>query len=75
MSIKTPATSSARIKELRLERELTQKELGNKIGVEAITVSRWERGETPPSDLNRVRLGRFFGVHPSEFLDSDEKAA
>lgn len=33
---------------------LTQKQLAEKIGVEAITVSRWERGATTPS-LSRLR--------------------
>lgn len=64
----------ARIKELRLGRLLTQRQLADKLGVEAITVSRWERDETPPSDLNRVRLGQFFGVHPNEFVRGEVAA-
>jgi transcriptional regulator with XRE-family HTH domain len=66
---------AARIKELRLNRELTQKQLALALSVEAVTVSRWERGEVPPSDLNRVRLGRFFCVHPNEFLADEGRAA
>lgn len=65
---------ASRIKDLRLKREMTQRQLADQIGVDAITVSRWERGYKPPSDLNRVRLGRFFGVHPNEFLASEAAA-
>lgn len=67
MGTRTRVSPGQRIKELRLERELTQFDLALKLGVTAVTVSRWERDFKPPSDLNRVRLGRFFGVHPNEF--------
>lgn len=60
--------TAARIKHLRLEKTLTQRQLAGKLGVDPITVSRWERG-TPPSDLNRVMLARVFGVHPNDLLD------
>lgn len=64
------------IKERRLERELTQREVAAAIGVDPITISRWERGEVPPSDLNRVRLARFFGGHPNDYAnDRDEAVA
>lgn len=75
MSTRALPQPGGRIKELRLDRELTQRQLAEKLGVEAVTVSRWERGDKPPSDLNRVRLGRFFGVHPNEFVQVEEAAA
>lgn len=74
MSTRSLSDPGARIKELRLDREMTQRGLANKLGVDAITVSRWERGDKPPSDLNRVRLGRCFGVHPNEFLPTQAAA-
>jgi transcriptional regulator with XRE-family HTH domain len=43
-----------RLRTARRSAGLTQKELGEALGVEAITVSRWERGVTTPS-LPRLR--------------------
>ena len=68
--------SAARIKKLRVEQLLLkQRELAAKLQVDPITVSRWERGVTKPSDLHRVLLARIGGGHPSDFLDDDEEAA
>ena len=44
----------ARLRAARRAAGLTQKELGEALGVEAVTVSRWERGVTSPS-LPRLR--------------------
>lgn len=63
--------TAERIKAYRLEHELTQRQLANKIDVDVVTVSRWERGATIPSDLYRVRIARVFGVHPNELLAKD----
>lgn len=65
-------TVGQRIRDLRLGALLTQKALAAKLGVETMTVSRWERDDVPPSDLNRVRLGRFFNVNPNEFRPTFE---
>jgi transcriptional regulator with XRE-family HTH domain len=40
---------AAKIRKARREARLTQKQLAEKLGIEAITVSRWERGVTHPS--------------------------
>lgn len=67
--------TAQRIKQLRLEKlHVTQRQLADKLGVDPISVSRWERG-TPPSDLNRVMLARVFGVHPNDLLDDGEAEA
>ena len=63
--------AAQRILELRLEKELTQRELAWLLDVNPITVSRWERGEAHPSALVRVRLARFFEVASSEFENDD----
>lgn len=63
--------TAARIKSFRLQHDLTQKQLAQKIDVDPITVSRWERGETHPSDLYRVRIARALGVHPNDLLSEE----
>lgn len=45
------AWSPERIKQLRTKLGVTQKELGEKVGVHVITVTRWETGACEPSDL------------------------
>lgn len=68
--------AAARIRQIRFEPEkpLKQRELAAKLGVDPITVSRWERGVTRPSDIHRVLLARLGGGHPNDYLD-EEKAA
>lgn len=46
------------IKALRKKLGLTQKELAARVRVDAITVSRWERGEQHPSTLAERQLTR-----------------
>lgn len=46
------------IKALRGKLGLTQKELAARVRVDAITVSRWERGEQHPSALAERQLSR-----------------
>lgn len=67
-------TTAERIKKARLQLGLTQRQLALKVGVDQMTVSKWERG-TPPSDLNRVKLAEAVGVHPNWFLLGEEEAA
>jgi DNA-binding transcriptional regulator YiaG len=45
------AWSPERIKQLREKLGVTQKELGEKIGVHVITVTRWETGACEPSNV------------------------
>ena len=40
---------SVRLKELRTERGLTQKQLAQKIGTTDDTIYSWEKGRSPPS--------------------------
>lgn len=40
-------STGKRIKELRIEKRLTQKELGKQVNVSAQVISNWERGYTP----------------------------
>jgi DNA-binding transcriptional regulator YiaG len=68
--------TARRIKKLRVEKlELTQREFASRLNLDPITISRWERGVTKPSDLHRVLLARQAGGHPNDFLDDEEAAA
>lgn len=44
------------IKALRVKLKMTQKELANKIGVDQVTVCRWENGRTKPIPIARKQL-------------------
>lgn len=56
---------AARIKEAR--GEFTQRELADKLGVDPISVSRWERGVVEPSSRRVRRIAEITG-RPVEFF-------
>ncbi len=49
------------------DKPLKQRELASKIGVDPITVSRWERGVTAPSEIHRVLLAKALGGRPDDY--------
>ena len=51
-----------RLKELRVDKKLSLKELGNAIGVSDIAISRWENELRIPNIENLVIIAKFFGV-------------
>lgn len=51
-----------RLKELRFEKGLTQKELAEQIGIKRNTYSDWENGKTEPSFENIVKLADLLEV-------------
>ena len=51
-----------KIKELREEKNLTQKELANKIDTTATNIGRWEKGFNEPAYTYLVKLADFFDV-------------
>ncbi len=57
-----------KIRELREERYLTQKQLGDKIGSAQKNVSNWENGVTEPDLASIVRLADFFEVTLDELF-------
>ena len=57
------------IKELRKEKNLTQKELGEKINITDKAISKWERGISFPDIVVLKDLADFFNVDVSELLN------
>lgn len=53
-------TIGKRIKELRLEKELSQAQLGKAINLSQDMVSLWELGKCLPSTEDIIRLAKFF---------------
>ncbi len=51
-----------RLKELRVDENLSTTKLGNSIGVSANTISRWEREVRIPNIENLVALAKYFRV-------------
>ena len=69
-----------RIKDLRLSKHLTQKELAQLLNLKPTTVSGWELGRNEPSIDTLKDLARIFGVSvdymagATESLDKDKTA-
>lgn len=61
-----------RLKELRQEKKLTQKELADKINVSKITVLRWENGERQIKPEKAKKLADYFGVSVGYLLGYDD---
>ena len=51
-----------RIKELRIRNKITQKTLGEQLGISDRAVSKWELGLSKPSGQNLIHLARIFKV-------------
>lgn len=61
------------IRERRISKGLTMKELGDKIGVSEATISRWESGEI--ANMRRegiMRLSNILDIPPSTILGIEE---
>jgi transcriptional regulator with XRE-family HTH domain len=63
----TPQQFGARLRELRDEKGLSQKQLADAAGVSQNGVSEWERGEREPSSLTVLKLAAALGVESSAF--------
>ncbi len=69
----TEKSLSAKITELRKKYGLSQKELAAKLGINAQTVSRWERGSTVPSAESLLMITKHLNV-PSDYFFSPSEA-
>ena len=56
-----------KIKELRLEQNLSQRELGEALGFSNQTLSFWEIGQREPDVDALIKISKFFNV-PSDYL-------
>ena len=61
-----------RLKELRKEKKLTQKELADYLGINEKTISRWENGESNIKPEKAKKLADYFGVSVGYLLGYDD---
>ena len=61
-----------RLKELRLERQLTQEELAKELNVSPSTISLYESGNREPSSVFIVAVARYFHVSSDYLLGLQE---
>ena len=66
-------TLSQRLKELRLERDLTQKKLADLIGTNNSSVCDWERGRTEPGLDALVKISAYFSVSTDYLLGLEDE--
>ena len=63
-----------RIRKLRVERQLTLKQLEDSCGLSATHLSEIERGRTSPTVGALIRIARSLGKVPAFFLEDEERA-
>ena len=61
---------SESIKRLRLEKNMTQAQLADRLGVTPQAVSKWERSESLPDISMLLPIAREFGVSLDELFDN-----
>ena len=64
-----------RLRTARRSAGLTQKQLADELGVESITVSRWERGATSPSLPRLRRIAELTGTTVSDLVRAPDAAS
>ena len=62
-----------RLKELRREKKLSQKEIADFLGVNEKTISRWEKSESTIKSDKAHKLADFFGVSVGYLLGYSNK--
>lgn len=61
------------IKKIRRQSGYTQAELGKKLGVSAVMISQWERGERNPKAENIKRIANVFNINDKLITGKDSK--
>ena len=67
-------TLGQRISLYRKKLNISQEELGARLGVSRQAVSKWETGTADPSTSNLLALAKLFGISAEELLRSVESA-
>lgn len=62
------------IKRLRRERDLTQEEVANHLGISFQSISKWERGDGYPDITLLPSLANYFDISVDELIGMDEIA-
>ena len=57
-----------RLKSIRLQAGLSQRDLAEMVGLSARAISKYERGMDTPSSADWIRLAKALGVHVEYFL-------
>jgi len=58
-----------KLKKCRKDRNFTQEEVAEKIGVSGQAVSKWEKGECLPDVYNLKLIGQFYNISIDDLLD------
>ena len=61
-----------RLKELRKEKKLSQKEIAKEMSISEKTLSRWENGESQIKPEKAQQLAKYFGVSVGYLLGYEE---
>ncbi len=69
-----PSTTNERIKKYRLEKKLTQAELGEKLGLKCSTYSQMERQGNVSVDT-ALKIAEILGIDPNLIIYGNEEAA
>jgi transcriptional regulator with XRE-family HTH domain len=78
MHSKVRADTEAWARNIKAARDtagLTQKDAGERCGVDQTTFSRWERGKLVPTEDNKLVIARVFGQEPRDMFPIIEQAA
>ena len=62
-----------RLKELRLKKGLTQKEIAEEFGIKQPNYQQWESGKRKPSSETLEKFANFFGVTMDYLAGNDEE--
>ena len=65
-------TQGERIKKLRKSKDVTQRELAERLGISEQAVSKWEKNLSNPSTKNLLQIAKIFGVSITYFYQSEE---
>ena len=56
------ATFKDRLRELRMEKEISQQKIGELVNMSKMAISHWEKGHSEPSIAQLILLSQFFEV-------------